>query len=167
MPDYAASVFLLEAVWKTVMGTMIYSSLPGGCSYEKFFTDILLGGFLALPMNFLEPCGYQQFPRRDAKEPIGEQMRQECDRAGSRYVECQIFGNYDGNVDLYFRQSTWPADIWLCYELNVAAPALWYAATTMTYKRRVSWPMPPAQPIRQSDPMNRIARVVNHIKHKL
>merc|ERR1712216_71576 len=93
-------------------------------------------------MNFMESMPPINFPRRYAEAPMGEQMRSYVTGAGKSFMEAMVFQSWGDTLDLYYRHSTWPRDIWLCHEPNQSEPDRWYLSTTMKYKGRCKWPIP-------------------------
>ena len=53
-----------------------------------------------------------------------------------------VFANYEGNVDVYMRASTWQADLWSLYKIDYqSVPVDWHKSMTMRHINNSTWPM--------------------------
>ena len=79
---------------------------------------------------------------------------------GKNKLEFIVFGNYEGGLDVYQRDSLWEPDKLPLFRIdnmstqpepdNKTDPNLWRTATTMRYVKHLSWPttdMPEAMPV--------------------
>ena len=62
------------------------------------------------------------------------------------YLEFIVFGNYEGGLDVYQRNSLWEANKWALFQIDnmeepgcKTDPNLWRTAKSMRYVRRLSW----------------------------
>ena len=76
---------------------------------------------------------------------------------GKNYLEFIVFGNYEGGLDVYQRNSRWGENKWALFRINNMTepgnktdPNLWRTATSMHYVKHLSWPtadMPEPMPV--------------------
>ena len=73
---------------------------------------------------------------------------------GKNYLEFIVFGNYEGGLDVYQRDSLWEANKWALFRINNMNPGgktdpnLWRTATSMHYVKHLHWTdMPEPMPV--------------------
>ena len=78
MPHNGVSAFHYPVVAHYPEGSIWACTLSGGCDYEQHWTAALYGGYVQMPLNYLNQVETISFERIGTckERPIGDQMRQ-------------------------------------------------------------------------------------------
>jgi hypothetical protein len=77
MPHKAVSVFNYASRRDGLLGSTWAQSMPGGCDYEQYWSEVRYGAYWQMPLNYHNKVETMSFPiiGRAKDRPVGDQMR--------------------------------------------------------------------------------------------